>query len=151
MTTTAISFGDIEFSTNRTLAYAILASQAAKNYLVAVYRMYEVEGALEDLLAVLGPDRLEMLDPDQKTWLTPKLQEVHHHLANFSRSHEAETISKLPLLGNSVAKLQEYTEDLDDVIEDLVLVSDKDFRNLIAACAKSIDLPTEAPFARLHD
>jgi hypothetical protein len=153
MSTAAISFGEIECTTNRTLAYAILASQAAKNYIAAVYRLREVVGLLERLLSVLSEDNVDSLNPVQKAWVATKLQEIHKHLAPFSRSPEAAKICglKVPWLSDLAIKIQELTEDIDDVIEDLVLVSDLEFQGLIAACKVSIGLPTEDAGAVLHN
>jgi hypothetical protein len=137
-TTSIMMFGEIEFTTNRALAYAILASQTAHAYITAIHRSRELANALEALVKVLTSENLARLTQDQKKWLTPRLQEIHGHLVTSSRSSEAAILSRLPILGSLVTRVQDKTEDLDDIIEDLVLVTDADFRNLIAACERTI-------------
>jgi hypothetical protein len=143
--TSVMMFGEIETTTNRALAYAILASQAAHAYLTAIHRSREAAKSLEDLIRVLTPESLERLSADQKKWLGARLQEIHRHLAFFSRSDEIVALSRLPVLGGFLGRLQDGTEDLDDVIEDLVLADDIDFRNLIAACERNLGVPEGEP------
>jgi hypothetical protein len=150
-TTSTLVFGEIEFTTNRTLAYAILVSQAAHAYVTAINRSRELANALEELIRLLTPESLARLTPDQKKWLTPRLQEIHGHLVTSSRSSEATILSRLPILGSWVTRIQDATEDLDDVIEDLVLADDIDFRNLIAACERTITASEGEPIGRMQD
>jgi hypothetical protein len=149
MSTTSLVFGEIEFTTNRTLAFAILASQAAHAYITAIYSSRELANALEALVKVLGSENLAVLTEDQKKWLTPRLQEIHGHLVTSSRSSEAARLSRLPILGSLVKRIQDGTENLDDIIEDLVLVNDADFRNLIAACERTILASEGEPIGRM--
>ncbi len=151
--TSIMVFGEIEVSTNRALAYAILASQAARGYIMAIVRMREVTKAVEQLIQALSPERLDGLSAEHKEWLKARLQEIHKHLAAFSRSNDVVAMSglNLPVLSGLLARLQDDTEDLDDVIEDLVLVSDAEFRNLIATCSTNIGLPIGESFARMQD
>jgi hypothetical protein len=150
--TSIMVFGEIEVSTNRALAYAILASQAARGYIMAIVRMREVTKAVEQLIQALSPERLDGLSAEHKEWLKARLQEIHKHLAAFSRSNDVVAMSglNLPVLSGLLARLQDDTEDLDDVIEDLVLVSDAEFRNLIATCSTNIGLPIGESFARSY-
>jgi len=108
-----VTFDEIEQRADRTLAYALLL-RLAKDYVLCVYRLTEASRALDRLLGILTAEKLEALTVQQTTWLAERLQAVHKLLAEFSRSSEAETISKLPILANITAKLRESTEDLDD-------------------------------------
>jgi hypothetical protein len=151
MSTTSVRmFGEIEVTTNRALAYAILVSQAAHAYMAAIRRSHELANALEALVKVLTAENLSRLTVDQKKWLTPRLQEIHSHLVTFSRSRGAAAVCHAPVLGGFVSRIQDGTEDLCDVIEDLVLVDDADFRNLIAACERTITASESEPIARLQ-
>jgi hypothetical protein len=153
MSTTASvrMFGEIESTANRALAYAILLSQAAHAYITAIHRSHELVNALEQLIRLLTPESLSRLTPEQKKWLTPRLQEIHGHLVTCSRSNEATMLSRLPVLGGLVTKIQDATEDLDDVIEDLVLADDVDFRNLIQACERNLNVPEGESVAGMQD
>jgi hypothetical protein len=150
-TTSVLVFGEIETSTNRALAYAILMAQAAHAYLALILDLREGVKSLEGLVSVLTPDRLERLSAEQKEWLKPRLQETHKHLVAFARSEHAARLGRLPVLDGLVARMQDSTEDVNDIIEDIVLAEDADFRNLISACAKNIKAPEEERFARMQD
>jgi len=137
-TTSIMVFGEIEITTNRALARAILMSQAAHAYISAINATRELAKALETLVSVLPSHALARLTGDQKRWLTGRLQEIHKYVADLSRSNEAAMVSRLPILNKWVRKIQDSTEDLGDIIEDLVLIDDADFRNLISTCERSI-------------
>jgi hypothetical protein len=152
MTTTSIRvFGEIENSANRALAYAILAAQAAHAYVAAIRLSRDAAKALEDLIRVLTPDSLAALSVEQKKWLTARLQEIHCHLATFARSADVTLASRVPVLGTFIQRIQDGTEDLGDIIEDLVLVDDVAFRNLIAACTNSLGTPKGEPVGRMQN
>ena len=137
-TTSVMMFGEIETTTNRALAYSILASQAAHAYIVAIRSASQLAKAVENLVSVLPPQALVRLTRDQKRWLTPRLQEIHKYTADLSRTNETVVVSRIPILGGWVKRIQDGTEDLGDIIEDLVLIYDADFRNLIVACERTI-------------
>ena len=143
--------GEIEVTTNRALAYAILASQAAHAFLQAIRWSRDLAIALEQLVVVLTPQNLARLSPDRKKWLTPRLQEIHCHVVEISRSGESTMVSRLPILGDYVKRIQDGTENLDDIIEGLVLVDDADFRNMIAACERTIIASEGEPIGRMQD
>jgi hypothetical protein len=150
MTANSLTFDEIETTTNRALAYAILVSQAAHAYIAAIRTAREMAKALEQLVAVLPSQALARLTRDQKSWLTPRLQEIHKYLADVSRSSETALVSKVPILGNLVKRIQDGTEDLGDIIEDLVLADDIDFRNLIAACERTVVAAEGEPVAKVQ-
>jgi hypothetical protein len=144
------TFDQIESSADRTFAYALLV-RTAKPYLLLVYRLKVVTWALDRLLRVLSPNHLEALTVEQTGWLKTRLQELHRALVMFSRSPEAEAATKLPLLRTLVRKCQDQTEDLYDIVEDLVLVSSQDFKNLVSDCATSIGLSLGDTVAGMQD
>jgi hypothetical protein len=125
MNTTPVDFGQIEFSANRTLAYVILASGSLNNYVVLVYRLSEVASELKKFLPFLTPEYLESLSDRRKRRLTLRLQDAHRLLVQLSRSPEAETFSRFPILRRLVNRLREKTEDLAFVLDDLVLAGDR--------------------------
>lgn len=150
MSTTSMMFGEIEITTNRALARAILMSQAAHAYISAINASRELAKALESLVSVLAPQTLARLTGDQKKWLTGRLQEIHKYVASLSRSNEAAMAFRIPFLNTWVRKIQDATEELGDIIEDLVLIDDADFRNLISTCERSIISAEGEPIGTMH-
>ena len=116
MTTAEAEFREIEFSANRALAYAILAAEAPNGY-VMFYRLLKALAELEKFIPFLTPDYLESLADSQQRRLCLRMQDAHTILTRLLRSPEAASIVRFPLLGTLVRRLQERTEDLDDVLE----------------------------------
>jgi hypothetical protein len=52
------------------------------------------------------------------------MQDAHTILTRLLRSPEAASIVRFPLLGTLASRLQERTEDLDDVLEGMILAGD---------------------------
>jgi hypothetical protein len=150
MSANSLTFNEIETTTNKALAYAILASQAAHAYIAAIRMAREMAKALEELVAALPGQALARLTLEQKKWLTPRLQEIHRYLADLSRSNETALVSRIPILGNWVRRIQDGAEDLGDIIEDLVLADDADFRNLLAACERTVIAAEGEPVAKVQ-
>jgi hypothetical protein len=123
MNTAPVEFGDIEFSANRTLAYVILARESRSNYLLLVYHLSEVASELKKFLPFLTPEYLGSLSDRRKHRLTLRLQDAHMILVQLSRSPEADTCSRFPVIRRLVNRLREKTEDLARVLEDLDLIA----------------------------
>jgi len=138
MATAEDKFRGIEFSANRALAYAILATEAADGC-ARFYRLIRVLAELERFVSCLTPDYLESLTDSQQHRLCLRLQEAHTILARFLRSPEAARIVRFPLLGSLVRRLQVRTEDLDDVLEGMFLGGDSQPKALMAACEAHIE------------
>jgi hypothetical protein len=116
MSTPEAKFSGIEFSANRALAYAILAAEAPNGYVV-FFRLLKVLSELENFISFLTQDYLESLTDSQLHRLGLRMQDARTILAWFLQSPEAANIARLPLLGNLVTRLQDRTDDLDDVLE----------------------------------
>jgi hypothetical protein len=138
---TAITFEEIGRNTDRVTAYALLA-RAATNGAWLIVRTYELLGALDKLLELVTDDYVQQLTPDQVRWLTTQLQNAHVPLVAVARTADRRVLS-IPLLGGLIAKLQDRTEDLADLIENLVLSADAGFHRLVDACRADIK-PTSA-------
>jgi hypothetical protein len=113
----------IEFSSNRALAYGILAAEAPNAY-VMFYRLLRALAELEKFIPSLTPDYLESLAESQQRRLCLRMQDAHRILTRLLRSSEAASIVRFPLLGTLVSRLRERIEDLDDVLEGMFLAGD---------------------------
>ena len=138
MTTAEPKFGEIEFSANRALAYAILAAEAPNRY-VMFYRLHKVLAELEKFISLLTPDYLETLTASQEHRIGLCMQRAHTILARSFRSPGADTIVCFLLLRSLVSRLQERTDDLADVLEGMFLAGDSQPKTLIAACEAQIE------------
>lgn len=126
-----MTYGEIERTAERATAYALLA-KTATTIVSTSLRTYELVRALELLLRMVTQERVDQLDPSRVDRLTAQLQKVHAPLVDAARSPEAQKLLNIPILGKFVSRVQDLTEDLSDLIENLVLLRDPAFKKLIA-------------------
>jgi hypothetical protein len=146
MATMTITYDQIERNAEAAFAYALLA-RLAKTYLTTTYRLFEVAAPLDLLVKLLTPDRVERLAADESeeaVRLRHRLEELHGVLTSFA--HRADAASSmgvavsLPLIGNLVVRIQERTEDLGDMLENIQLARNADFKNLVSCCNSSLEI-----------
>lgn len=130
---------EIERNVDVATAYALLA-KTASGYCWVWWRSREVVGALDKLLSVLSQDHIDSLRIESRNNLKRQLQQVHSLLVELSRSEEVAAISRIPGLGHPVAQIQERTDDVGDLIENIVLANNPDFQRLVTECAATIGI-----------
>jgi translation elongation factor EF-G len=148
-----MTFDECQGAADRMFAYAVLVAQAAKEYMKCVYHLNKVDGAITNLLSVLTAERAQSLTPEQREHLIHRLQEAHAYLVQFARSREAKTMreaSFVPVIPGLVIKLQEGTDELGDVIENLILMGDQEYLTLVSTCATSLGRERKAELAGMH-
>jgi hypothetical protein len=140
MTPTAtITFDQLERDIDRTRAYALLI-RASQAYVECLYRTWRTTNGLERLTKRMTAEMLGRLTQKQAADLVLDLQELHQLTSDFSNSPEAARSRDIPVLAGLIRRFQERTEDLGDIIEDLTLMHDPDFKNLVSACTASLGL-----------
>jgi hypothetical protein len=150
----ATAVNNIEQTADRALAYALLA-RLAKDFAMRLYRIREVDEALDELLGFLTQENVDLLvtqKSDIAMRLIARLGELHAILAAWSRSPATEDVLRIPYFSGKVRNIQDRTEDLGDIVESIALSSNEEFRSLISCCAGS--LITEDPeelVARMQD
>lgn len=151
--TAGMTFSKIEESADRAFAYALLA-RLAKSYILGVYRTREVAAALDQLIAVLTQQTVDCLvaeTSEDSTRLKKRLQDLHHVLAELSRSEEAVAIGRLPVLSGYVEKIQAKTEDLGDIVDALAFAENSDFKKLVSSFSSSLGIQgPEDEIGRMH-
>ena len=133
----AVTYDEIERTAERTTAYALLA-KTATTIVSTSLRTYELVRALELLLGMITQERVDQLDPSRVDRLTAQLQKVHAPLVEAARSPEVQKVLNVPILGKFVLRVHDLTEELSDLIENLVLSRDPAFKKLIASCMTDI-------------
>jgi len=139
MSTSAITFDQMERQADRTYALVLWTKHASVVGRMAML-LTIVSWALRSLIRSLSSERLESLSSEQAIELTKRLQETHQLLAYLSRMADIHRMSQAPVIGPLLCNLQESTEDLGDVIEDLVLSENEQFRHLVADCVNTLSL-----------
>src|ERR1700736_5110825 len=137
MTATAATFDEIERDANRARAYALLA-QTSKQLWVGTILLWELSRKVKGFVKRLTPELIEAVPSQRVKEITANLQELHRLLVFLSSSQEARALTTMPVLGSMIKSMQENTEDLGDIIEDLVLANNPEYQGLVAACAASL-------------
>ena len=91
------------------------------------------------------------LTEEQSVELANKLRQLHSHLAYVLDHRGMCALRTKPIFSRLIASLEEDTEDLYDVIENLILSNNREFRSLISDCIQSLS-PAECsePVGQLH-
>ena len=140
MTAVAITFDQMERQADHTFALALFAKHASVATRI-VMLMTLLAWAARSLVKTLSSDRLESLTQEQGIELTKRLQETHGLLLTLCQSVERVRLHEKPFFAGAIHKLQESTEDLGDIIDDLILSENEQFRNLMASCTKNLSQP----------
>jgi hypothetical protein len=137
MTTATLTFDQMERCADRTFALALWAKHARRIVRVTM-TLTIVSQATRMLVKGFTPERLEALDSKQAIELTKRLQELHSLLLQLCRSTRLNGLANHPIFGGSIRSLQDSTEDLGEIIEDLVLSENEQFKSLIARAAQGL-------------
>lgn len=143
MSTATITFDQMESRADRALGLTLWAKHAKYAVLLAAI-LALLNQCLSRVVTSFSPDKLEALSPEQATEATKKLQELHEELVRLLRMHGLVQMKSNAFYRSSIQGLQEVAEDISDIIEDLVLSENVEFRSLLAECAKDLSLPHPA-------
>lgn len=137
MSTQAITFDQLERSADNTLAW-VLWAKAAKNALTCALIMAILSRLLQSFVASLTPQRLTALSPEQAKDFKGRLQELHGHLMMLLRHRSCDVLRSSALFRSSILRLEDSSEDVGDIIEDLVLANNPQFTNLVGDCVEAL-------------
>jgi hypothetical protein len=132
MTTSAITFDQMEREADRTFALALWAKHASV-FGKVVMLLTLVSWALRGLVRSLSPDKLNSLATEHALELTKRLQETHEVMTQLSRMTDIHRLSERPVIGPLLRSVQDSTENLGDIIEDLLLSENEEFRGLVGS------------------
>lgn len=146
MVSATMTFDECKNAVDRMFAYAVLMSQAAHHFVKSLIFLLQVEKSLGSLLSILSADTIELLTGEQRDYLLVRLQEAHLLLVGSLSSKETQSVADFPLkiVSGRVKKLLNGTIDLGDRIENIILMGDRDFLQLVGACAVSLGLDRRA-------
>lgn len=137
MSASAITFDQLESSADHTLA-CVLWAKRAQNVLLGATLTAIAELLLARLVSSMTAEKLNSLTPEQAAELRKSLQELHSHLVYILRHRICQRLSDRVLFRRSISGLAEGAEDLGDIIEDLVLASNPQFKTLVSDCVQAL-------------
>jgi len=144
MNPNAITFDEIERETSKAKAYALLAGVSVAFPLVAIW-MWQVSRNLKKLLKKLNPNNLELLSPEQGESLLQDLRQLHPLMARLSRN--VEWFKRIPICGHFAKQIEDRADELFEVMDDLVLMTNRDMKKLIAQCVAKLPTSQENQIA----
>jgi len=147
---TTLTFDQMERSADRTLA-VVLWAKHVKYVTEGVVLFAFLNQLLRSLVRGLSADdKLNSLSEDQIKELTSTLREIHEGLLQVLEHNAMCLLKRKVLFKGSIASIEERAEDLSDIIENLVLSCNSDFRAIVADCVTSISSAHSAePVARM--
>jgi hypothetical protein len=135
---TSITFGQMERSADRTLAVALWARHVSGLITCATW-FAVLHIALRGLLRSLSTDgRLNTLTDTQAMELVGRLRELHSQLMYVLDHRGMQKLKSRPVFPRFINSLEDDTEDLYDIIENLTLSNNKEFRSLISDCVQHL-------------
>jgi hypothetical protein len=135
---TSATFDQMERSADRTLAF-VLWAKYVRNMAVAAGGLAVLDRLVKSLVLSLSHDnRLVSLSDEQATELAKKLQGLHSQMDFILRRNTVVKWRSNMLFAHSLNGLESSTEDLGDIIEDLLLSCDPEFRSMIGDCVRAL-------------
>ena len=135
---TTLTFDQMERSADRTLA-VVLWAKHVKHVTEGVVLFAILNQLLRSLVQSLSADdKLNSLSEPQVKELTSRLREIHEGLLQVLEHNAMCLLKRKALFKGSIVSIEESTEDLSDIIENLVLSCNSDFRAIVADAVQSI-------------
>jgi len=135
---TTLTFDQMERSADRTLAF-VLWAKYVKNMAIAAGGLAVLDRLVKSLVQGLShDDELAGLSDEQATELAKKLQELHSQMDFILRRNIVVQWRSHMLFARSLEGLASSTEDLGDIIEDLLLSCNQEFRTMLVDCVKAL-------------
>ena len=138
MTTATATFDQMERSADRTLALVLWAKNV-KNMVLAAGWMALLDQTAKGLVKTLSHnEKLAGLSDEQAADLAKKLQEIHSQLDFLLRRNTVIQWRTKMLFAASLEGIAGSTEDLADIIEDLILSCNPKFRAMLVEGVKGL-------------
>ena len=140
MHTATLTFEDMGRKADRTRGIVLFAKHV-RHQAVGLLLFSLLEVTLRSLLnSVSGNELLNSLSEEQAQELTSSLRGVHTGINSILNKNAMCVLKRKPLLGRLINRIEEQTEDLYDIIEDLVLADNADFRKMVAECVEKLSI-----------
>jgi hypothetical protein len=134
-----LTFDQMERSADQTLAFVLWAKNV-KNMALAAAWMAVLDRVAKHLVKTLSHDqkKLASLSDEQAMDLAKKLQEVHSQMDFLlCRTTVAQWRTKM-LFAASLDGIADSTADIADILEDLILSCNPEFRSMLTECVRAL-------------
>lgn len=140
MHTATLTFENMGRKADRTLGVVLFAKHV-RHEAVGLLLFSVLEVTLRSLLrSASGNELLNSLSEDQAQELTSSLRKVHTGINSMLNKNAICLLKRKPLFGRLINRIEEQTEDLYDIIENLVLADNSDFRRMVAESVEKLSI-----------
>ena len=149
MHTATLTFNQMERRADRALG-VVLWAKHVKHTAEGVLLFSVLNLSLRSLLRSLSSKHLESLSDEQAKDLTKTLTELHEGLAGILEHEGVCLLKRTRVFVRPIEKLEQNAEDIADVVHDLRLSCNQEFRAIVADCVTSINTAQSAePVGRM--
>jgi hypothetical protein len=140
MNTVAITFDEIERSTEYTLGHAFLAKAAVTGLpLWLWYRLFMLTSGLDIVVRVLTPEFIQRLNSEQAETMSTQLRQLHRLMHQLGTSEPIQKAQTDFFLGPRINRLQDRAEAVSDILDNFVLIHNTRLKRLIEDCATAVE------------
>jgi hypothetical protein len=133
-----LTFDQMERSADQTLAFVLWAKNV-KNTVLAAGFIALLDQVTKRLVKNLShSERLAKLTDEQAAELAKKLQEIHSQLDFLLRRTTLAQWRTKMLFSASLNGIAGSAEDIADIVEDLILSCNPEFRSLLIGCVRAL-------------
>jgi hypothetical protein len=135
---TTLTFDQMERSADRTLA-VVLWAKHVKNIAEGTVLFAALHQLLRSLVRSLSKDeKLNALSDEQARELAASLTQLYTHLADMLGHNGLVLMRRNSLFRGSIDGIEKNAEELFDIIQDLKLSCNPDFRAIVAECVTNV-------------
>lgn len=144
----SFTFEQIEGYTGRAKAFAIFVTYAQQGFRVIWGAIASILLAwkLRSLVRLFCSQRMEKFTKEQADDLFKMLQPLHSILIGLltgAHTRALEKMERLPIYGRVFRSIRRSTDDVEDILEDLALLHDKEFQGLVRKAIDDLKVKSE--------
>lgn len=143
MSAATMTFDQMERGADRNLAIVLWAKHV-KYTTLCTFFLAILNASLKQMTDGFSSEKLGTLSSEQAIELTKRLQDLHAHLVSFLAHRSTKEMASRFLYRGSLAGLEERSEELFDIIEEMVLAENKEFKSLLSECVETINSHRQA-------
>jgi hypothetical protein len=133
-----LTFDQMERNADQTLAFVLWAKNV-KNMALAAAWMAVLDRVAKHLVKTLSHDqKLASLSDEQAMDLAKKLQEIHYQMDFLLRRTTVAQWRTKMLFAASLDGIAASTDDVADILEDLILSCSPEFRSILVGCVRAL-------------
>lgn len=138
----SVTFDEIEGSAGRSIAFAVFITYARRGIqtVLAAMATFYLARRLRRFTRIIRP-LMEHLSKEQSDEVFSLIEQLHNQLVvmlDKVGKRDLERFENLFFIGKSIVSIQESTEDFSDILDELVLSHDEEFKGIMAGAIRDL-------------